>query len=292
MTSGHRLFRPPAEADSLIIRVADGCPHNQCTFCGMYKGVRYRGRPESELMQELAAAKQECPEARRIFLADGDVMRLPFVELQSRLDSICRDFPRVGRISLYANANSILAKTAEQLRRLKALKLHTLYMGLESGDEPTLLAVHKPETAAQMVDAVQLAQTCGLRMSVMFLVGLSGRERTREHAGATARIINQMQPRLLSALRLVPIPGTPLHRDAQRGRFRQLTEHQAIEELRDTISQLELHGTVFRANHSSNILPLEGRLPKDRDRLLNELDSLLKLGVLDTETPGPMPLYL
>jgi hypothetical protein len=126
----------------------------------------------------------------------------------------------------------------------------------------------------------------------MVLVGLGGRELSAEHALRTAAAVNAMQPRLLSCLRLVPVPGTPLMRRIEGGRFRQLTEEEAVKELRAILAGLEMRHTVFRADHSSNILPLAGRLPRDKDALLEELDELLRSGVLDRRTPGPMPAAL
>jgi radical SAM superfamily enzyme YgiQ (UPF0313 family) len=209
--NSHALFRPPAEADSLIIRVADGCPWNGCTFCGMYKGVPYKFHGIEHAEKEFMKSAKRWPDARRIFLADGDVMHLDFQTLEKMLISINHTFGGVIRVSLYANGNSILAKTDDELRRLKELKLHTLYMGLESGDNATLRAVHKRESAEEMIEAGRRAQAAGLRMSVMVLIGLAGKERSTEHARATATVVNAMQPRLLSALRLIPVPGTPLH---------------------------------------------------------------------------------
>ena len=129
-------------------------------------------------------------------------------------------------------------------------------------------------------------------MSVMILTGLGGRERSATHVEHTARILNRMQPRLLSALRVIPVENTELFSDMEQGRFTPLTEEQAVCELRELIARLDLSGTVFRANHASNILPLEGRFPRDQPRLLDELDTLIRSDRLDTHSPGPVPLWL
>jgi radical SAM superfamily enzyme YgiQ (UPF0313 family) len=302
--NSHTLFRPPGEADSLIIRVADGCPWNGCTFCGMYKGVPYRFHGMEAVKKEIRHVQKHWPSARRIFLADGDVMHLDFQTLEKMLVSLNETFPRLARLGVYANGASILAKTDDQLRRLKKLRLNTLYMGLESGDNETLKAVNKRETAEEMIEAGLRAQAAGLRMSVMVLVGLAGELRSRQHAQATAKVVNAMQPRLLSALRLIPVPGTPLH-DGGRGilplrasgkdaasTFKMLTEYAAMLELRELIQGLELEQTVFRADHSSNIVPLEARFPKDKARLLKQLDALLSSGHLDKTSPGRLPWSL
>ena len=143
-----------------------------------------------------------------------------------------------------------------------------------------------------MVVAGQRAQQAGLRISVMILLGLGGAERTREHAEGTAAALNRMQPRLLAALRVVPVPGTELYTDVKAGQFQQLSEYHAVQELREIITRLNLTNTVFRANHTSNVVPLEGRLPRDQARLVPEIDQLLASGRLDRESPGPMPSWL
>ncbi len=286
--NSHTLFRPPGEADSLIIRVADGCPWNGCTFCGMYKGVKYTFQGLEKAEREFSKHWKSWPDARRIFLADGDVMHLDFQTLETMLVSLNDKFSRLARIGVYANGASILAKTDDELRRLKELKLNTLYMGLESGDEQTLTEVNKQETAEAMIEASQRAQAAGLRMSVMVLIGLAGKLRSLEHARKTASVLNQMQPRLLSALRLVTTPNTPLYKNG----FEMVTEFEAVTETREMIAHLELEATVFRADHSSNIVPLEARLPKDKGRLLNQLDALLASGQLDRQSPGRLPWSL
>lgn len=292
MSMNQPQFRPPAEADSLILQVDEGCPYNRCTFCGMYRGMRYRRR-ELPLVERLVAAEsRHWPGATRIFLADGDVMRRPFPELRDILLLLNRYFPSLARVNTYATGQAIQSKSDGELKTLRQLKLHTLYLGLESGDEATLKAVNKGETAADMAAAGRRAQACGLRISVMVLLGLAGQARWREHALATAATLNAMQPRLLSALRVVPIPGTELHADVEAGRFALLTEQQVVEELRLMIGELELANTVFRANHSSNIIPLEARLPRDKPRLLAQLDQMLASGHLDAASPGPLPLFL
>ena len=279
------LFRPPAEAESLIFQVAYGCPHNSCRFCGMYKCVRYEERSLEDVSAEIARAATLYPDERRIFLADGDAMALPFGKLRAILAELSVAFPRLSRVSVYANASSILDKTESQLRELRSLKLHTLYVGLESGDDETLLNVRKGETSAGMVEAVSNANSAGFRCSVMFLLGLAGKSRSAEHAAATAATLNAMRPKLLSALRYVPVSKKTLFDG-----FELLSEFEAVRELRDIIANLDLPGTVFRANHTSNPAPLAGRFPQDKESLVGELESLMESGALDRGGPGQMPI--
>ena len=279
------LFRPPAEAESLIFQVARGCPHNTCRFCAMYKGVRYRVRAEDEVAKEFAEAAGRYPGTRRIFLADGDVMALPFPRLREMLESLNAHFPLLARVNLYANGRSIAGKSDAELAELRRRKLNTLYVGLETGDEDLLRAVDKRDTAAGMAEAVGRAQAAGLKCSVMVLLGLGGKAGSERHAAQTAAVLNRMQPRLLSALRFVDVPGT-----AMAAGYAPMSEYEVIVELIDLLNGLALEKTVFRANHTSNPVPLEGRLPKDRDRLVIELRALLP--ELDRTGPGRLPLML
>lgn len=279
------LFRPPAEAGSLIFQVALGCPHNACRFCGMYKGVSYRVRPQDAVLAEFERAAHRYPEARRIFLADGDVMALSFERLRILLEALNRFFSHLARVNLYANGRSILAKSDAELNALRQLKLSTLYVGVESGDEALLAKIEKGETATGMCAAVQRAQAAGLKGSVMVLLGLGGREGSAQHAEATAALLNRMQPRLLSALRLVDVPGTVMYDGYQT-----VTEYEAVAELIRLLRGLELEKTVFRANHTSNPVPLEGRFPKDREALVSHLEALLPH--LDKTGPGRLPFTL
>lgn len=278
------LFRPPAEAESLIFQVAYGCPHNTCRFCGMYKTVKYHLRSESELLEEIRDAGRKYSDVRRIFLADGDVMAMPFERLVRILDEINRNFPRLARINMYANGSSILLKTVPQLQMMRERKVHTLYMGLESGSQEVLDRFGKTERVDEMTAAVRLAQENGFRMSVMILLGLGGRVWREEHIAGTIQSLNRMQPALLSALRYIRIPGLRLPEG-----YVPPTEYETVEELRRIVAGLELEHTVFRANHTSNPLPLSGRFPADREKLVHQLDCELDSGRLDRTGPGTEP---
>ncbi|MCK5528641.1 MAG: radical SAM protein [Kiritimatiellae bacterium] len=281
------LFRPPAEADSLIFQVAYGCPHNSCRFCGMYKSVNYETRQPDEVINDFRKSAKKHPNTRRIFLADGDAMILPFELLQQYLTELNHLFPRLARINIYANGSSIGRKSEDELKALHSLKLTTLYIGLESGSQNIIDLANKKESVDNMVQGVITAQKCGLRCSVMILLGLGGINSSKEHAQYTAAALNIMQPRLLSALRFIEVPGTDMYSKAET-----LSEYGAVLELKSIISELQLERTVFRANHTSNPVPLSGRFPQDKERLLTELDYLLSSNTLSKTSIGRRPLSL
>lgn len=291
-SSATTIFRPPAEAHSILLHVAEGCPHNKCAFCALYRQVTYREYDQVTLARRIAKAAEQFPERRRIFLTDGDALALPMQTLTFILETLRHTLPRLTRVNCYASGQSLASKSDAELTILRSLGLHTLYMGLESGSEEALRAMNKNCTAAVMIDGCKRAQNLGLSMSVIILIGMGGQKLSAAHATDTAAALNAMQPRLLSCLRLVPLPGTPLAEWTKAKRFHQLTEEGVIKELHDLLAKLKLTNTVFRADHASNILFLSGRLPKHKDTLLQELESLLQCGILNKTGPGNMPALL
>ncbi len=281
------VFRPPAEADSVIIQLAHGCPHNRCLLCGMYKGVRYRVEPWAAIAAQIDDAAAGWPDAMRFFLADGDAMALPFELLERTLLALREAFPFFARASLYANGSSMAAKSDAELAALKALGLSTLYMGMESGDDEILRLVKKGESSGGMLEGVRKAKSQGLKVSVMVLLGIGGRARSASHVERSAALLDEMNPDLLSFLKMVRLPGLPMYEG-----FVEQSERGAVSEMREIVARLDLDACVVRANHSSIPWPIGGRLPKGKDKLLRELDQSLNSGILDADGPGRIPSAL
>ncbi|MHC4599043.1 MAG: radical SAM protein [Planctomycetota bacterium] len=270
------MYRPPSEAGSYLIQVTYGCSHNRCTFCASYLDKPFRIRPEKEVMEDIAMAAQTLgPGVRRVFLCDGNALILKTDRLVRILDALGRAFPDLQRVGAYANARDIQKKSPEELKILREKKLGILYLGLESGSDEILTDIHKGATAEEMTRAVRYAEENGLKTSVILILGIGGRAKSREHAEASARVANAMNPRYLSCLMLMLVPGTPLHQMHRRGEFETLSPKELLLELRILVQGLDLEGTVFRANHASNYLPLGGRFPKDKESILAQIDDAL-----------------
>ncbi len=270
------VFRPPSEADSLILQATLGCSWNHCTFCGMYRNKRYAVRQPHELAEDIRMARARGGAGiRRVFVADGDALGMPMELWRSLLATLKESFPHLVRVSSYATAANLLDKSVEELSELRRAGLTHLYLGPESGDAATLKAIAKGADFEQHVEAARRAHAAGLTQSLMFLVGIGGVERSAEHAVASARLATLMDPRHLSLLTVTVVPGTPLHRLEQSGRFRLPTVRGLLEEVRLFVSEVQPSQCVFRSNHASNYLPLAGRLPRERARLLGELDAAL-----------------
>lgn len=271
------LYRPPSEANSLILQATIGCSYNRCTFCGMYRDKRFRVRPLPELLAEIAWARDELgPAVDKVFLADGDALVAKARLLAELLAALRAAFPRLRRVSCYASPQSLQIRTDDELRALREAGLTQLYLGVESGDDATLARLDKGVDADEMVRVAAKASAAGMKLSCMVLLGAGGRARSLDHARASADVINRIQPRFVSTLVMTPVEDTPLWDQAERGEVDELDTHELTLELRTFLEGLELTGSVFRSNHVSNHLALAGTLPKDKEALLAGLDEALR----------------
>ena len=273
------VIRPPSEADSFILQITYGCSHNRCTFCGTYLDKPFEIRPLDEVLQDIAWARQRLPEIRRVFLADGNALVLSPRRMLPILDALAAAFPNLQRVAAYANARDLLHKTGDDLRLLRERGLRLVYLGLESGHDQVLRAIDKGVTAAEMIEAVQHTQAQEIRVSVIALLGIGGPQLSAAHAEATGRVVSAMDPRYLSLLTLMLVPGTPLYRQWKQGQFQQMQPAALLNELHQILLHLDgLSGCIFRTNHASNYVPLAGTLPKDKQRLLDTLQAAIQQG--------------
>jgi len=271
------VFRPPSEAGSFLLQATLGCSHNKCTFCGCYPDKPFRVRRIEEVLDDIETARDHLgPDVRRVFLCDGNALILPTDHLVKILDSLKAAFPSLQRVGVYANAQDILRKPAEELGELVSRKMTIFYLGLESGSDRILEWVNKGSTADEMVEAVRKAMKAGMKSSVIYLIGLGGRKFWREHALESARAISKMDPTYLSALTITVIPGTPLADAMDAGSFELPTPEEFALELKVLLENVDVKATVFRSNHASNYVPLAGRLPRDTQKLIDTIDAAIR----------------
>ncbi len=271
------IFRPPSEADSLLLQATIGCSHNRCTFCAMYRDKQFRVRRLEEVLEDIAAAREyHGPDVRRVFLCDGNAFILPTPHLLRILTALEQAFPDLQRVGVYANARDLVSKPIEELKELAGHRLSLFYLGLESGSDAILRQIDKGATADEMVAGVRHGMAAGMKSSVIFLLGLGGRKQWRENAIDSAKVVSQMNPNYLSALTVTVVPGTPLARQQRSGEFELPEPAEFAAELRLFLERVDVKATVFRSNHASNYVPLDGRLPKDKERLVTELTEAIK----------------
>ncbi len=271
------VYRPPREADSFILRVTTGCSHNKCLFCGMYRSVKFRIRDEDNIAKQIKQAARQCPNIKKVFLADGNALVLPTDKLIKIIKMLKEELPNVTQISCYAGAKDILRKSDEELTELRNMGLKMIYLGIESGDDQVLAFVNKGATAGEMIAAGQRVMAAGIKLTAMIVVGLGGKTQTTQHAVNTARVINEINPNILGPLTLTVEDNTPLAELVKCGEFALLTPLEVMQEFKTLIQHINVtRPCVFDSNHIFNMLPTRCVLPKDKKLLLSEIEQVIE----------------
>jgi radical SAM superfamily enzyme YgiQ (UPF0313 family) len=269
------IYRPPSEADSLLVQATVGCPHNLCTFCMVYKsGVKFKVRPVAAIKADLDEAAITYRRVRTLFFPAGNTIAMP----TEALAEICRYsytlFPHLQRITVYGSSHYIHRKGPDQLNTLAQAGLGRIHVGVESGDDNILVRIRKGATARDHSAAGQLARAAGIEINAYVILGIGGQDHSESHARETARVINAMQPNVVRLRTFVPKVNTPLLKDLQAGRFQMLSPHQVLTETRALLEQITIP-TVVASDHYTNYLDVAGRLPEDREAMLQKLRQAL-----------------
>ena len=270
------IIRPPSEANSILLQVTVGCSHNKCAFCGTYIMERFRIKPESIVLEDIAFASKNCGRQRRLFLCDGDALIIPQGRLVNILVEIEKQLPWVTRVGVYANTKSLKMKTLKELKELRTHGLGIVYMGLETGNDITLRKICKGASASDMIQMGKKARAAGYKLSVTVLLGIAGRNRSQMHAEETGKVLSAINPEYVGALSLMLIPGTPLYREFEAGEFPILQPDELLRELRIMIAHTHPSKGLFHANHASNYLPIKARLPRDKEGVLKLIDDAIE----------------
>ena len=270
------IIRPPSEATSLLLQVTVGCSHNRCTFCPSFKDKRFRIKSLEEIVEDLEYASLRIRQIDRLFLCDGDALIIPQKRLLEILEAVRRHLPGVRRIGTYGNAKSILRKSVEELRKLKEHGLGIVYLGIETGNEELLRKIRKGATCHQIVEAGRRVKEAGITLSATVLLGIGGIEKSTEHARDTARILTDVDPDFAGVLTVMIVPGTPLDEERKAGAFVLPGTFDLLKELGVILSGARFSNCFFTANHASNYLPIRARMPRDREKVVQLIDEVVR----------------
>jgi radical SAM superfamily enzyme YgiQ (UPF0313 family) len=268
------IFRPPSEADSLILQVTVGCSHNRCTFCGAYQGKRFRIKSFEEIKEDIDEVSPY--KIRRVFLADGDALIISQEKLLRILSYLRVKLKGLERVGIYANAKDILRKDVEELKALKDLGVGIIYLGLESGDPEVLKRIKKNATVDQLICAGKRVKDSGIVLSVTVILGIGGVKGSQVHARETGRVLSEMDPDYVGALSLMIVPGTPIEKEIETGRLVLPTPFGLIQELETMVADSQFTRCFFASNHASNYLPLRIRLPEEKEEALKRIREILR----------------
>lgn len=266
------VFRPPFEANSLLIEVTSGCSHNACAFCTMYKGVKFRMAPMEQIEHDLQEAKHLYrSSARRVFLTGADPFVLSANKLKTIAEKVNEVFPEVETIAMYASVKNIIGKTDAELKELRALKINELNIGIESGMDEVLHYLNKGFTLEEARTQLKRLNDAGIDFSLNIILGAAGSGKWMDNAIANAKILNELQPYLIFVATLHVDAGSPLYEQLKAGKFIENTLGENLKEELEMLKRLELNDTIFFGLHTSNVVPVNGSLPKDKKELINYL---------------------
>ena len=270
------IYRPPSEADSLLIQATVGCPHNKCTFCMVYKkGPHFRVRPVPEILADLDEAKKQYgPGIRTLFLPAGNTIAMPTKDLALVCAHARTLFPGLERITVYGSSRYIYLKGLTDLIQLKNAGLTRIHVGLESGDDQVLAKIKKGTDSAEQIQAGIWVREAGIALSEYVILGIGGKERTEAHARETARTLNAINPDYIRFRTFLPKADTLLLHQIRKGAFQIITPHEVLRETMEIIRRLNVTSRIT-SDHYTNYVNIHGRMPEDRDRMLSILEEAL-----------------
>ncbi len=271
------IYRPPSEANSLLVQATIGCPWNRCTFCMVYKkGPKFRIRPVEDIKEDIGNARKALGDGvRTVFFPSGNTIIMKTKDLAEICRFARKTFPRLERITTYGSSQYIYRKGLDGMKILAEAGLSRIHVGMESGDDVVLKSVKKGSTPGQQVEAGKMTKAAGIELSEYVVLGLGGRERTKQHIAGTVNVLNQIDPDFIRIRTFLPKVNTPILQEIESGEFQVLSPHEILQETYDLISDLEVTGQVV-SDHYTNYASINGKMPDDGEKMLANIEKLMR----------------
>ena len=271
------IYRPPSEADSLLIQATVGCPHNKCTFCMVYKkGPPFKVRPVEEIKADIDEAGRIYGDlVRTLFFPAGNTIAMPTDQLAEICAYAHKVFPRLQRITVYGSSKYIHQKGVKDLSRLREAGLTRIHVGLESGDDEVLRRIKKGTTAVEQIEAGLWVKEAGIELSEYVMLGIGGRERSFEHAVETAKALNEIDPHFIRFRTFLPKINTLLLHQIRKGVFHLLSAHEVLKEWEIMLDKLGQVTSEIYSDHYTNYINISGKMPHNRETMLAKIREAL-----------------
>jgi len=272
------VYRNPYWPTWPLLEITQGCTHNRCKFCTMYKDVPFRMSPMEWIEEDLRELARTDPDATTIQLLSANPLVLPYDRLAPILEMIKRYLPKMEYVYLAGRVTDLKNKTIDELKKLRDLGMREISLGVESGDDWTLDRIHKGYHAEDILEQCHKLEEAGIDYWMTFLNGVAGRSHSKEHAINSAKIFSQCKPMLVGTGGLTLFPGTPLLEEAQRGEFDPLSEKEMLEELKLFVENLTCdcafitHHTVAANLTGPNFLSRKDRIVAALDYAIQHSD--------------------
>jgi len=221
---------------------------------------------------------------RSLFLQDADSMVVKSRDLIEILNYINDKFRTIERITCYSRSKTLVVKTADELKNIRAAGLSRIHIGMESGSDEVLNLIRKGVKGEEHIIAGRKVVEAGFELSEYFMPGLGGRKFTKENALDTARVLNAINPSFIRIRTTTPVPGTDLFAMMENGLWEPLNEIEKVEELRNMIEGLRGIDSYIQSDHMMNLIEdSNGKLPMDREKILAPLNKFLEMSLDDQE---------
>ena len=233
------VYRNPYWPTWPLLEITQGCTHNKCKFCTMYKDISFRMSPMEWIEEDLKELAESDPDAKTIQILSANPLVLTYDKLAPIFEMIHKYLPKMEYIYLAGRVSDLKNKTVEELKKLKELGMKEISLGVESGDDWTLDRINKGYHAEDILEQCHKLEEAGVDYWMTFLNGVAGKSHSREHAINSAKIFSQCKPMLVGTGGLTLFPGTPLLEEAKKGEFDPLSEKEMLEELKLFVENLE-----------------------------------------------------
>lgn len=269
-----QVWRPPYEAHSQLLQLTSGCTWHRCKFCSLYHGTPFRMSPLSEVEEDLKVIRQWQPRARRVYLTGANPFALSYNRLMDVALLLRKYLPSMVSFGMFARVTDIKAKSVEELKNLRHLKLDSINIGVETAHDPTLERMNKGYHAADILEQLSKLEEAGIRYNIFYLNGLGGKDNGVASAVATANVLNQLHPCIINIVSLTIFPESRLYREVIDGSYEEEPELERLLEMRTLIERLTIQTNIL-GNHVSDTVPVTGALPYDKAVILAELDKAI-----------------
>lgn len=272
------VYRNPYWPTFPLLQITQGCTHNKCKFCSMYKDVDFRLQPLEWVEEDLKEIAEISPDATTIQLLSANPLVMSFEKLKHILELINKYLPNIEYIYTQGRVSDLKNKTVAQLKELRALGMKEISLGIESGDDWTLERINKGYTSEDILTQCHKLEEAGIDYWMTFLNGVAGAQHSREHAIESAHIFSQCKPKVVGTGGLTLFPDTPLLQEVQKGEFTPLSESQMLEELLLFVENLTCDAT-FITHHTISGINLTGPdFLKRKDQIISSLRHEIKYG--------------
>jgi len=271
------IYRPPSEANSLLIQATVGCPHNRCTFCLVYKdGIPYKVRDVKDIKEDMQEAADDFGEhVTTLFFPAGNTIAMDTDDLSQICKFAYTIYPNLERITVYGSSQYIYKKGLEGMRQLAEAGLSRIHVGLESGNDKILKRIKKGITGERQIQAGKFVMEAGMELSLYVMLGIGGQEDSSLHVADTVSVLNQISPTFIRLRTFVPKKNTELLEDVLDGSFHMLGPHGILNETKMLVQGLEVD-SYLTSDHYTNYVNIDGRLPAAKTKMMDSIETALK----------------